>query len=363
MATLPRLPVRGVATITPMRGNMNGIVMERANGDMFVATSSPFQIHKSTDGGATWTQKYAQAHPNRNARLNFEDSQGNLYFGCALTDNAAFIQRSTDGGETWSTAVTVESDSAWYMIERNNGDLYLNEYNSSNTTHFAYNIWKSTDHGANWAKFYTHPPGPDPSNISNRTIRHFHGLYRDTDDQMYLSMAHGLDVGCYKLNDNGTLGENIGDYYVGNSASLGGGLTSYVQADNGDRLFGVDNDPPVIYKYLPNEPVLQNKLVTVYSIRNTLGSGRESFLLGMNKGRYGVLYAIANGNTTTRPFLLASPDDGVSWVYVDFTNEIVRPTFISVSRSSTPRIFLDQGINKPFLILPDFTKAQLTRYT
>lgn len=361
MSTLPRLPVSNTGELPVRRGNISGIVMERTNGDMLVAKSSPFQIHKSTDGGVTWVQKYAHAHPNRNARLNFEDSRGYLYYGSALTDNNAFIVRSTDGGETWNTVVTPDSDSAWYMIERDNGDLYFNEYNSSNTTHFAYNVWKSTDGGANWSKFYTHPPGADPSDIANRTIRHFHMLCRDSNDQMYLSMAHGTEVGCYKLNDDGTLGENIGDYYLGNSASLGGGLTSFIQADDGSIFFGPDNYPSAIYKYHPERPLVTEKLELIYNIRTVLGTARESFLLGMSKGRYGVLYALANGTAAIRPFMLASADDGATWSYLAFTTEVVRPTFISVSRSTTPRLYIDQGINKPYLVAQDYTKEQLAQ--
>lgn len=361
MPSLPRLSTTASVDITPQRGNMNGIVMERSNGDLLIATSSPFQIWKSTDGGLNWTQKYAHAHPNRNARLNFEDSQGNLFFGSALTDNNAFIVRSNDGGENWTTVVTADSDSAWYMIEKTNGDLYFNEYNSSNTDKFAYSVWKSTDRGVNWSKFYTHPPGPDPSDINNRTIRHFHMLCRDSNDQMYISMAHGLDVGTYKLNDNGTLGVNIGDYYIGSSSSKGGGLTSFVQADNGSMFFGPDNYPSCVYKYYPNAATDAQKLESVYNIREVLGTTRESFLLGMSKGRYGVLYALGNGTASQKPFLLLSPDDGENWKYISFTTEIVRPTFVSISRSTVPRIYIDQGLTKPYLSIPDYTKQQVIK--
>lgn len=358
--TLTRLSVAGTIEVTPRKSNMSGIAMERANGDMFVATSSPFAIHKSTDGGATWVQKFSEAHPNRNARLNFEDSRGYLYFGTALTSNTATINRSTDGGETWSIVLTCESDSAWYMIERSNGDLYLNEYNSSNTDKFAYNIWKSTDGGATWTKFYTHPPGPDPQTLTNRTMRHYHMLWRDSlTDKMYVSMAHGLDAGSYFLNDNGTLGANIGDYPTGDGAAKGGGLTGFAQADNGTMFLTPDNYPSCVYKYVPTADTVEGKLVNVYDIRSQFGSDRESFMLGMSKGRYGVLYAIGNGTAANRPFLLASGDDGVTWKYISFTQEVLRPTFVSVSRSSTPRIHIDMGINKPFITLPDYTKQQV----
>lgn len=358
--TLTRLSVSGTTEVTPLRSKMSGIVMERANGDMLVATSSPMQIYKSTDQGTTWVQKFAEAHPNRNARLNFEDSRGYIFFGTALTNNNATLARSTDGGETFTTVLTFESDSAWYMIERTNGDLYVNEYNSSNTDKFAYNIWKSTDGGANWTKFYTHPPGPDPQNLTNRTMRHFHMLWRDSlTDQMYVSMAHGLDAGSYLLNDNGTLGANIGDYSTGDGASKGGGLTGFAQADDGTMFLTPDNYPSCVYKYVPNSPTVEGKLVNVYDISSQFGSDRESFMLGMSKGRYGVLYAIANGTINNRPFLLASGDDGVTWKYITFGQEVVRPTFVSVSRSGRALIHIDQGINKPFITLPDYTKSQV----
>lgn len=357
--SLTRLSVSGSAEVSPLRSKMSGIVMERANGDMFVATSSPFAIHKSTDGGNTWVQKFSEAHPNRNARLNYEDSRGYLFFGTALTNNNATLARSIDGGETFTTVLTCESDSAWYMIERNNGDLYLNEYNSSNTDKFAYNIWKSTDGGANWTKFYTHPPGPDPSNLTNRTMRHFHMLCRDSNDQMYISMAHGLDAGMYLLNNNGTLGANIGDYPTGDGASKGGGLTAFAQADNGDIFFMPDNYPSCIYKYQPNATTTEGKLVNVHDVATKYGTDRESFMLGASKGRYGVLYALGNGTASNKTFLLVSGDDGATWKYVSYTDEGNRPTFVSVSRSTIPRIHIDQGINKPFVSLPDYTKAQV----
>lgn len=335
--------------------------MERANGDMLTATSSPMAIHKSTDSGVTWVQKFSEAHPNRNARLNFEDSRGYLFYGTALTNNDATIVRSTDGGETFQTVLTCESDSAWYMIERDNGDLYLNEYNSSNTAKFAYNIWKSTDDGANWTKFYTHPPGADPSTELTRTIRHFHMLWRDSDDQMYLSMAHGMDCGAYKLNDDGTLGDNIGDYSTNDGLSKGGGVTGAVEADDGTMFLTPDNYPSCVYKYQPDATSADEKLLNVHDVRTLYGSDRESFMLGMSKGRYGVLYALGNGTSTHIPFLLISGDDGATWKFVTFTTEIVRPTFVSVSRSSVPRIHIDQGINRPFITLPDYTKQQVIR--
>lgn len=360
--TVTRYPTLGYVSPTVLRNKMTGIVMERWNNQMIAATSSPFTIQKSTDGGETWVEKHSEAHPNRNARLNFEDSRGYLFLGTALTSNNATILRSIDDGETWETVLTCDSDSAWYMIERDNGDLYLNEYNSSNTVKFAYNVWKSDDDGATWTKFYTHPPGPDPSNLTNRTMRHFHMLCRDSDDQMYITLGHGLDAGAYKLNDNGTLGDNIGDYPTGDGASKGGGLTGFAQADNGDMFFTPDNYPSCIYKYVPGATDIDDKLVNVYDIEEQFGSDRNSFMLGMSKGRYGVLYAVGNGTIANRPFLLMSGDDGVTWVYVNFTDEKVRPTFISISQSSTPRIHIDQGINRPFVTLPDYTKAQVLNF-
>lgn len=354
---ITRLPVSS-AEVIPARNKMTGIAVERANGNMLAATSSPMTIHKSTDGGTTWVLKHTEAHPNRNARLNFEASNGNIFFGTALTNNDATLLRSIDAGETFQTVLTFESDSAWYMIERDNGDLYVNEYNSSNTLKFAYNIWKSTNGGANWTKFYTHPPGPDPSNLTNRTMRHFHMLWRDDADQMYVSMAHGLDAGSYKLNDDGTLGDNIGDFSFGDGASKGGGLTGFAQADNGDMFMTPDNYPSCVYKYVPSA-TLTDKIVNVYDIESQFGDDRESFMLGMSKGRYGVLYAIANGTIANKPFLLASGDDGATWKYITFTQEGVRPTFVSISQSTRPLIHIDQGINKPFLTLPDYTKEQI----
>lgn len=356
--SMKRLSVAGSAEVVPLKNKMSGIVMERWNGQMLVATSSPMQIHKSTDNGVTWVQKHAEAHPNRNARLNFEDSRGFVFYGTALTNNDATLLRSIDDGETWQTVLTFESDSAWYMIERDNGDLYVNEYNSSNTTKFAYNIWKSVDGGATWSKFYTHPPGPDPSNLTNRTMRHFHMLWRDADDQMYVSMAHGLETGAYLLNDNGTLGANIGDYPTGDGASKGGGLTAFAQADNGDIFLTPDNYPSCVYKYNPNASDTEDKLINVHDVASRYGTDRESFILGMSKGRYGVLYAIGNGTISNRPFMLVSGDDGATWLYVAFTQEVVRPTFVSVSQSSRPLIHIDQGINRPFITLPDYTKPQ-----
>lgn len=356
--SMTRLPVDGSTEVTPLKSKMSGIVMERWNNQMLVATSSPMTIHKSTDGGATWVQKHSEAHPNRNARLNFEDSRGYVFFGTALTNNDATLLRSIDDGETFHTVLTFESDSAWYMIERDNGDLYVNEYNSSNTAKFAYNVWKSTNGGANWTKFYTHPPGPDPSNLTNRTMRHFHMLWRDADDQMYISMAHGLEAGAYLLNDDGTLGANIGDYPTGDGASKGGGLTAFAQADNGDVLLTPDNYPSCVYRYNPNATDINDKLMNVHDVASRYGSDRESFILGMSKGRYGVLYAIGNGTISNRPFILISGDDGATWRYVTFTQEVIRPTFVSVSQSQTPRIHIDAGINRPFFTLPDYTKQQ-----
>lgn len=349
MPAITRLPLGKYLTVTPKYGNKQGIVQQLADGTLFIATSSPFVIHKSTDDGATWTAKHTEAHPNRNARLNFVTSGGVIFFGTALTNSTSFLMRSGDGGETWTNVLDVESDSMWAMIERDNGDLYLNEYNSSNTLRFAYNVWKSTDAGVNWTKFYTHPPGPDPSDINNRTIRHLHIIARDSNDIMYLTMAHGTDVGTYILNDNGTLGTKLDDETTG-------GATAFVEADDGSIFWGTDNFPCSIYK----TKVSGDGLEETMNMQTIFGDDRSTFCLGMSKGRYGVLYALTNGaNPDKIPFLFASPDDGASWIMVPFARTFSRPTFVNVGRASNPQIFIDQATNDNYVVLPDFTREQL----
>jgi hypothetical protein len=349
MPEITRLPIGQYAYFPPKYGNKEGIVLEISEGVLLCATSSPFVIFKSSDNGATWTAKHTEAHPNRNARLNFITSGGTIFYGTALTNSTSFLMRSDDDGETWTNVLTVDSDSMWYMIERDNGDLYLNEYNSSNTLKFAYRVMKSTDDGVNWAEFYAHQPGPDPSDGNNRTIRHLHMIARDSDDTMYLTMAHGTDVGTYVLNDDGTLGTML-------DGETTGGATAFVQADNGDIFWGTDNFPCSIYKTNDDGDGLEE----VINMQTVFGDDRSTFCLGMSKGRFGVLYALTNGaNPDKIPYLFASPDDGVTWVLMPIARGLSRPTFVNIGLGTTPRIYIDQATDDEYIILPDFTKEQL----
>jgi hypothetical protein len=122
------------------------------------------------------------------------------------------ILRSTDDGLTWTTVWTA-TDPVWLLgpqsIARDaiTGYLYLVEY-AGGPTPTEISIWRSTDDGATWQVWYTHPRAE--TNASG-IIRHWHAARWDPYSQrVYFSAGDtSPDAGIRRVNADGTGVETI----------------------------------------------------------------------------------------------------------------------------------------------------------
>lgn len=347
---------------TETQGNLKGIVLELDNGHLLCGGLSGFAgIRKSTDGGATWVDKYSYTNGSMTTRMHFIASNGNIFFGGSRSVDYAPMIRSTDNGETFQVVMTAESSALWFMVEASNGDLYASEYSSGNQDeeeHYGYNVWKSTDDGATWSIFYTAPKQSSPG--ADDGIRHLHILAIDSDDQLYLSFGdrtggYAGSGGTYKLNPDGTLGTEI----FPTQHPFGNGNTGFVEADNGSLYFGSDDTNPTnIFRYDRDTDVIS----VVANITEDWGAEYEWAILDMCKGHDGVLYALTNGRVSLNrpPALVASADDGSTWVLVRFTEEIITSTHISCNTvSGNKKIYMDKGTSDNFVSLTDYSRQEL----
>ncbi len=339
-------------------GNVNGIVLERNNGDLIVGTYSPFTLAKSTNKGRTWSTKHTDATSGRNARLNFIDSRGYIFFGNSVTGTPGTVLRSTDGGESFQTVLTVDSSSVWYMAEDASGNLYVSEYSAGlgdANELYAYNIWRSTNQGASFSKWYTNPGQSAPG--AKDGVRHIHGFFIDSAGRKYISFGDtgagayvGENVGkTYRMNDNATLGDQMS---VGTD---GNGWVSFIEAANGGLLFGGDKAPMSVYKYNP----ANNTYTVALDIFTYFGSPWNSPVYSLCKGRDGVLYFKNNEENSKLGGVFASPDDGVTWYLLDISGNWLNGTAITCNPNGTSgRVYVSRS-NNPYISIPDFTRQQL----
>jgi hypothetical protein len=226
-----------------LTGNIEAAVLELDNGDLIAAGINSATIRKSTDGGTNWVTKHTYADGDYICRTIFQDSRGYLFVG-VTKDNPTTpppILRSIDSGETWTEVAYSESDAWWNWAEDSSGNLYVSEYSVEGGGVGAYeglNVWKSVNGGANWTKFYSHPPSTGGTTDG---VRHIHLFAVDSSDTMYISFGDtplytGNSVAkTYILNSNGTLGDEL--------SSLGNGL---ILPEILDLIMCIDITPPRI---------------------------------------------------------------------------------------------------------------------
>lgn len=320
--------IKDISNLTVM-GNNGAVIIPLHDGNLLragkVFTGETNGIYKSTDGGSTWTLKYTYATTGWNSRLSFIDSLGNIYIGTINTVTAGHMFRSTDNGETWTDVATSEGSGWWRMCEQpSTGYLYASEYSIGNKDAaelYAYNIWRSTNLGKTWSKFYTAPQQSTPGAMDG--IRHIHGIWCDKDSNLYIGFGDPTfavpATYAYRLNNNGTLGTLLD--------TTANGYTAFCQTNSGKILTGGDQNPVKIYQIDP----LKNTSTPILDLNAYFGSTYNTAVFDIVVGKYGVIYALTNGATGLKPStLIASPDDGITWVVLLYAPDLVGANFLKV---------------------------------
>jgi len=335
-------------------GTKNAVVIELENGRLVAGEYNGARLYTSDDGGATWTERRSVVSANAAVRALYQFSNGHIYASSGYAQGVAKVARSTDGGNTWTDVLVTSAyaspvpNAIWYMVEDADGHIYAQAYSygdqPSVTGWLAYHIYRSTDGGATWAIWYTHPytgtPGDNPTDI-----RHLHLLAINSDGQMYTAGAHAIlsqtadPSGTWLLNANGTQGAVI------QPQGIGGGMTAYVQADDGSEYFGSDRQNGV---FKLEGGVFVNVLdFADYGLE-------KSQILAMAKGNEGILYALDN----VYGYLWASINNGKTWIHLAWEEGFNpgRPTFIKVG---TDRLYLDRSSDATYFSIPNYTKKEI----
>jgi hypothetical protein len=351
-----------VKDVTPFarKGSVTGIPVQLASGALLCGAATvggTRGIAKSTDGGKTWTIKQAFASGTVQSRCNFIDQQGNIYFSTEISNAQAILYRSTDDGENWTAVLTADSSALWRIAQQSNGVMYVNEYSigaSDANELYAYRILKSVDNGVTWTLFYTAPEQTSPGDKDG--IRHIHGVWCDSNNRLYMGMGDPTfdepATHAYELNADGTLGTLISDD--------DNGFTAMLEADDGSLLFGGDNSPNRIVIYDPDA----DALTVVYNPVTDMGGGIfNTAVLDMVKGSDGVIYALTNGQSGSKPsFLVASGDDGQSWCLLRYSKDLIGASYLTLNPNALhPRLFVgrSQGSSAVYISLPDFTRGEI----
>lgn len=346
------------------------ILTGNATGQVYQVTSSILirgagrDIYQSTDNGATWsTAKYTSPNTNDSIALMQRASNGYLYVGFGNRSfNFGDLVRSTDNGATWTKVLTGESCGwRYYMAENSQGHLYIAEYSSGDQDAneiYGYNIWRSTDNGANWTKFYTAPKQTTPG--SKDGIRHIHWVFCDSQDQLYtgfgdIALGFASPSGkTFKLNSNGTIGSEI-TYSSG--LPEGNGMIAAIEADNGKIFFMGDLFPFKYYTHVKGTTTFDSAVNLGYGFDDNVNPSTWDVV----KGKDGVIYIAAYGSPGRKvPVIFASPDDGLTWKILYFTYNVnISLNVMSLNRSlANSRIFI-QLPNNNYISIPDYTRDQL----
>lgn len=123
------------------------------------------------------------------------------------------LRRSTDDGATWTIVHTFENGDIEPLGSRsicqdaNTGYLYFLEY-SINPASTTIGVYRSTDNGATWARWYEFP---GPASGSGNKIRHGHSIeYDPISQRVYIEMGdNDPAAGIYRVSADGSTVEPV----------------------------------------------------------------------------------------------------------------------------------------------------------
>lgn len=348
-----------VDNLIPVKnGIKDGKVIQLDSGTLINISYANFTVSRSTNDGHTWTQVYQDTNAGQGLLID-EDSNHNVYVGSHKLGVQTVVLRSTDDGQTFNPVFTSDA-SAWHFAEDpTTGYLYINEYSIGNQDAFelyAYNIWRSTDHGATWSIWLTYPHQSTPG--AKDGIRHIHGVFCDSTGQKYSTAGDTPNFvssyvnTMYKLNNNGTFGQLVDTF--------ANGPICFCEIGNGTIYLGSDfiaNGTITIYRYHPNTNTYESTIdVTAAHTAAYTAPFYTMFL-----GKDGVIYAYASNDNSKRGGLFVSADDGVTWHLFDKTGYWGAGSIILNKDAANPKIFISNADNN-YRVMPDLTRKQVNSF-
>lgn len=219
-----RVPTLTIERMWPNLMHDHRPLWASADGQTVYAVGRDGVFRKSTDGGQIWSQRGlvpattggsalgALGRANTFLKLTkapYADVL--LSFRLFETEVPLRIARSTDEGATWTdvdqdgstlfTTGTPMGVSSW-REDPNTGYIYYGEYATDDTL-TEVNVYRSTDGGQTWTKWYTFP---GPGSASASKVRHIHAVEWDHVSQRIVIMTGDDDpkAGIYRVSADGT---------------------------------------------------------------------------------------------------------------------------------------------------------------
>jgi len=175
-------------------------------------------LHKSTDGGRTWTAAGLR-ESKQIARIVIDPTDHDIVYVAALGDlwrsgGERGIYKTTDGGLTWTKVLDAGQDAGGtelVMDPTNNKVLYAATYQRRRAS-FGFNgggpnsgLWKTTDGGRTWRRLAGGlPEGP----LGRIGI----DIFRANPNVVYVRVEHDKQGGVYRSDDAGSTWRKMGSH-------------------------------------------------------------------------------------------------------------------------------------------------------
>lgn len=123
--------------------NLFSVSVDPANLQVVYAGNSGGQILKSTDGGATFTTIFISGMSGNVKKILISPTNSNIIFACS----SGGIHRSTNGGTSWTRVHAYQTEDIEF---KPNDENIMYATGNGNATGPVSSVFRSTDNGVNW---------------------------------------------------------------------------------------------------------------------------------------------------------------------------------------------------------------------